>query len=49
MIGAMIGTWPGALHGMKGIPAEWLDKVNARDEIDRCEQIVAQVGVSQRG
>jgi len=40
---AMIGSWLGALHGMEAIPKEWRDKLNARDEIDRCvEKIVAK-------
>jgi ADP-ribosylglycohydrolase len=41
---AMIGTWLGALQGMQGIPADWRDKLNAKQEINRCvERIVARV------
>jgi ADP-ribosylglycohydrolase len=45
---AMIGTWLGALHGVNGIPAEWREKVNARNEIESCiEKIIRQVGSEQ--
>ena len=42
---ALIGAWLGALHGVEAIPAEWRNKVNAREEIDRCiDRIVTQAG-----
>ena len=45
---AMIGTWLGALHGITGIPSEWRQKVNARDELESCiEKIVVQVEKGQ--
>ena len=45
---AMIGTWLGALHGMDGIPSDWRDRVNARDEIENCiEKIVKRVEAGQ--
>lgn len=45
---AMIGAWLGALHGLDGIPSEWRDKLNAREEIERCiDKIVTQVGIAE--
>ena len=42
---ALIGSWLGALHGVNGIPQEWREKVNARNEIESCiNKIVQQVG-----
>ncbi|MES2594224.1 MAG: ADP-ribosylglycohydrolase family protein [Verrucomicrobiota bacterium] len=41
---AMIGAWLGALHGMDGIPVEWLEKLRARDRIHRAiEQLFARM------
>ena len=45
---AMIGAWLGALHGVNGIPREWLDKVNKRNEIESyIEKIVTRLGTGQ--
>jgi ADP-ribosylglycohydrolase len=45
---AMIGSWLGALHGMDGIPVEWRNKVNDREEIESCiNKIVTRVGIAE--
>jgi ADP-ribosylglycohydrolase len=42
---AMIGTWLGALHGVQALPAEWRQKLNAREEIEGLvEKIVQRAG-----
>lgn len=43
---AMIGAWMGAVHGMEGIPAEWLSRLNARERIQKAlDQLYARLGV----
>jgi ADP-ribosylglycohydrolase len=31
--GALIGAWLGARQGLSGIPADWRNRLNARDEV----------------
>jgi ADP-ribosylglycohydrolase len=40
--GALIGAWLGALHGVDTIPAQWRNRVNAREEIDSCIDSIVQ-------
>jgi ADP-ribosylglycohydrolase len=43
---AMIGAWMGAVHGMEGIPAEWLSRLNARERIQKAlDQLDVRLGV----
>ncbi len=45
---SMIGAWLGAIHGMDGIPVEWMEKLRSRDRIHRAiEQLFARLEMRQ--
>ncbi len=42
----MIGAWMGALHGMEGIPQEWLLRLRGRERIQKAlDQLYARLGI----
>lgn len=45
---SMIGAWLGALHGMEGIPPEWLGKLRATERIQKAlDQLFARLDQKQ--
>jgi ADP-ribosylglycohydrolase len=45
----MIGAWMGAVHGMEGIPADWLSRLSARERIQKAiDQLYARLGLEWR-
>jgi ADP-ribosylglycohydrolase len=42
---SMIGAWMGALHGMEGIPPEWLSRLRQRERIQKAlDQLYPRLG-----
>lgn len=39
----VVGAWLGALHGLSGLPADWLDRLNAQAEVMGLAQQVAAI------
>lgn len=45
---SMVGTWLGALHGMEGIPSEWILQLRQRERIQRAlDQLFARLDIQQ--
>lgn len=43
---SMIGAWMGALHGMEGIPTEWLARLRGKERIQKAlDQLYSRLGI----